>query len=98
MLTTDYFRNEPIPATMLSLNHFLFCPIIAYGFVGGDDTARERGLSHHLARPQFVEQLIFGDYALTLVEQIHQDIKHSGFGRLAYRHNVTDRAGRRVHN
>jgi hypothetical protein len=55
---------------MLGLNDGLFAAIITDGFTGCRYTTRERCLTHHLSGPDFVKQLISGDYLIAMPKQI----------------------------
>jgi hypothetical protein len=53
--------------------------IITHGFAHGRDAAGERRFTDDLPQPEFVEQFVFGDHPVPLLEQIREDIEHFGF-------------------
>src|SRR5262249_53088161 len=67
-----------IPSAMLGFDDPLLFAVIPDGFTRPRDAARQRRLADHRARPQLVQQFVFGDNLLALVEEIHQQVKRLG--------------------
>src|SRR5262244_3359895 len=70
--------DKTIPSAMLGFDDPLLFAVIPDGFTRPRDTARQRCLTDHRARPQLVQQLVFGNDPLTLVEEVHQQVKRLG--------------------
>ena len=64
---------------MLRLNGVLAGPVIANGFACGHDTLGQRGFTDHLSRPDLIEQFVFGDDAVVMLDEIDQQIEDFGF-------------------
>jgi hypothetical protein len=63
---------------MLGLDNLLLTAIIPHRFARRHDAPHQRRLTDHLPGPQLIEQFVFGDKAVAVVEQVDQDIKDLG--------------------
>src|SRR5262249_5482195 len=70
--------DETIAASMVRLDNCLLGPVIVHGLAGGHDAAGERGLADDLPRPEFLQQFVFGDYAVAMMQEVNEDIEDLG--------------------
>ncbi|HXG19256.1 MAG TPA: hypothetical protein VNN62_09315 [Methylomirabilota bacterium] len=57
---------------MLRLNEFLTVTIIAQSFARRRNAACQRGFPDDLSRPEFLQQLIFSDQAVAMLDEVGQ--------------------------
>ncbi len=71
-----HVRDEPEAAPVLGAQHRLVLAVVPHRLAGPVHGLGERRRAHGHPRPQGVEQLVRGDDALAVLDQIGEDIEH----------------------
>ena len=69
-------RHEPVAAAVQRLDDSLLLPVVADGSPGRLDAGRERRLADEAVAPDVVEQLVLGDDAVAVLDQVGEHAEH----------------------
>ena len=74
-------RHYAVAVAVPGLDHALAAPAITHGLAGFGQTGVKRGVADELFRPQVVAQLLSGDDAVAVDEEIGEQVEHFGAER-----------------
>ena len=70
--------HELVAAAVDRADHALRPPVVADGAARGLEPAGERRLADEAVAPDVVEQLLLGDHAVTVLDEVGEEIEHPG--------------------
>ena len=77
-MTLRYRSDETIATAVLSLDELLFSTTVTNGFARLGHTLRECCLADNNSLPQVLDQFISGNQAITVTDQVREEIKDFG--------------------
>ena len=70
--------HKAISPSTNRLDHPLPLPIVSDGAARGHDAVVKGGITDKLGRPQVFEEFVLGDNAVTMLDEVRQQIEHLG--------------------